>query len=216
MKRFKMQHLGKLLIVLGLICLALPLIARLALHYVEGAVLPADYTVVSENGEVNTLPEAPQIPPAAEEGNADSEKAEQPKADPMAKQTILGSIQIKKINVDEVIVEGAQRWNLAVAIGHIPQTAALGAEGNCVLSGHRNAVNKKFFRHLNKLQAGDKITLKSGESAYTYTVTATKVVEPDDISVLKSQKGEYKLTLITCTPLYLATQRLIIYASLDG
>jgi LPXTG-site transpeptidase (sortase) family protein len=135
---------------------------------------------------------------------------------PVQKQTILGRIKIEKIRLNEVIVEGVERSNLAAGIGHVPGTAGLGMEGNCVLAGHRNATFKTFFRHLDQLELGDQITIIEGDKEYTYTVNNKSVVEPSEVSVLRSTTGHYDLTLITCTPLYIASHRLVISASMTG
>jgi sortase A len=129
-------------------------------------------------------------------------------------QKVLGIIQIKKIKVKEPIVEGVSKTNLKAGIGHIPGTAGLGQPGNCALAGHRNYAFKKFFRRLDELEAGDEILITTKSEDLTYKVTGKVIVEPDDVSVLAGTKDKNIVTLITCTPVYVASHRLIVTAEL--
>ena len=66
------------------------------------------------------------------------------------------------------------------------------------------------------MRPGDQIVLEASDGVYTYTVTGTKVVSPDETWVLY-QPGASTLTLTTCWPLWagaLAQQRLAIFAEL--
>lgn len=136
--------------------------------------------------------------------------------DGLSGQKVLGIIQIKKIKVNEPIVLGVSKANLRAGIGHIPGTAAPGQAGNCALAGHRNYAFKKLFSRLDELKAGDEIRITTKKEDLTYKVTETKVVTPDDVSVLKGSKDKSIITLITCTPKYVASHRLIVTAELTG
>src|SRR5712691_5155923 len=122
----------------------------------------------------------------------------------------LARLVIPKINLSAVVVEGTSRKALLVGPGHLAHTAALGESGNSVVAGHRDT----FFRHLGELVSGDSIYVDRGGKLYHYQVTDTKIIEPNDISVLKSSSGN-RLTLITCYPIHYlgpAPKRLIIVA----
>ena len=144
-------------------------------------------------------------------GGSGSSAAAKPK-----EQKVLGVIQIKKIKLKEPIVEGVGKDNLYAGIGHIPGTAGLGEPGNCALAGHRNYAFKKFFRRLDELDIGDEVIISTKDEDLTYTVTGKSVVEPDDVSVLGGRLDENILTLITCTPVYVASHRLIVTAELTA
>lgn len=135
---------------------------------------------------------------------------------PSAKQTVLGLIIIDKIKIKYPIVEGVREENLRVGIGHIPGTAGLGQPGNCALAGHRNYTFGRFFNRLDELEEGDKITISTKGADYRYIVYEKFVVKPDDVSVLKGSKDEHIITLITCTPIYIASHRLIVRARLES
>jgi sortase A len=138
-----------------------------------------------------------------------------PKANPKPSQKMLGLIEIKKIKVNLPIVEGVESSNLKAGIGHIPGSAGLGQLGNSALAGHRSYTFGNFFNRLDELQIGDIITITTKKSKYTYTIYEKLVVLPENVSVLKSTKDESIITLITCTPVRVATHRLIVHARLE-
>lgn len=131
-----------------------------------------------------------------------------------SKQTVLGVIQIKKIKVRAAIVEGVSESNLSTGIGHIPGTAFPGQAGNCALAGHRSYTFGKFFRRLDELKEGDEIIINTKKEDLKYKVFKIYTVTPDDISILKGSKDDNIITLITCTPVYIASHRLIVTARL--
>lgn len=111
---------------------------------------------------------------------------------------VIGLIEIEALELKYPIVEGADSKQLAYGIGHIPDTAAIGSVGNCVLAGHRGSRYGTYFKYLNRLSAGNmvKITDKEGNE-YLYEVISWEVVGPYDNSV-KAQGEETELTLLTC------------------
>lgn len=122
----------------------------------------------------------------------------------------LGIIKIPKIGVSEYVLEGT-RGELRYGVGHIESTESIGEAGNCALAGHRNT----HFRYLNKLSVGDKIILKAAENTYIYEVYESFTVLPEEIWVLDDVDNEtYVLTLITCTPYAVSSDRLIVRARL--
>lgn len=94
---------------------------------------------------------------------------------------------------------------------------ALPGEGNAVIVGHSsNDVWKpggyKFvFALLERMKPGDKIYVVYRNVRYAYTVSSTKVVQPNDVSVLQPTDTS-QLTLITCTPVGTALRRFIVVA----
>ena len=100
------------------------------------------------------------------------------------------------------------------------QTSAYpGNPGNTVLNGHRD-VQGSVFRNLNKVEAGDEILVYAGDAEYLYYVAETLVV-PEAFASTRQRKEnlrligympEERLTLITCTPIGLATHRLLVIA----
>jgi sortase A len=124
--------------------------------------------------------------------------------------TAIGEIQIPRLNLSVVVVQGESEAILQRAVGHLPRTALPGAEGNVVLAGHRDT----FFRPLKDIEAGDSIVMKTRERDVRYVVEWTEVVKPTDVQVL-DQAGGHRLTLITCFPFYYvgsAPSRFIVFA----
>lgn len=131
-------------------------------------------------------------------------------------QNVIGVIKISKIKVKAPIVEGVKASNLRVGIGHIPGTAGLGKPGNCALAGHRSYTFGKFFNRLDELNKGDMVSIITKDGEYKYKIYDKLVVLPSDVSVLKGSRDDNTITLITCTPIYVASHRLIIKARLES
>ena len=122
---------------------------------------------------------------------------------------ISGLIEIPKIKVNAAILEGTDDSALQYAVGHYPGLGEIGQPGNYVLLGHRNYVYGHFFRNIDKLEVDDQIILTKGTDIYTYSVTESFVVKPEEVWVLE-QTEEATITLITCTPVGTYTDRLIV------
>lgn len=131
------------------------------------------------------------------------------------KQVLLGVIIIDKIKVKAPIVEGIAKENLSSGVGHIPGTAGIGQSGNCAIAGHRSYTFGKYFNRLDEVKIGDEIVIMTKNKNYKYKVYEKLVVLPKDVWVITGAKKESILTLVTCTPIYIATHRLIIHARLE-
>lgn len=124
---------------------------------------------------------------------------------------LVGKLEIPRLNMRVAIVEGDDEQSLSIGAGHVPGSAAFGGVGNAVIAGHRDTA----FRALRNVRIGDQILIHSLHDA-AYRVTSIRTVDPDDISVLRSDAGA-KLTLITCFPFYYvgsAPRRFIVEAQL--
>jgi LPXTG-site transpeptidase (sortase) family protein len=110
--------------------------------------------------------------------------------------------------------------SLLNGVVHFPGTALPGEKGNMFLTGHSSNVfwelskYNTVFALLPKIKIGDKIIIYSDQNVYTYTVTEIKEVYPSDTSSLK-QTDDYRLTLMTCTPVGTTFRRLIVTAQLS-
>ena len=127
--------------------------------------------------------------------------------------SVMGLLIIPKISLEEAIREGSTSSVLSSSLGHMEGTALPGEAGNCCIAGHRNYTFGKYFNRLNEMEIGDLIEIETYDADYTYKVYDIFVVEPTELSVLNEIKGN-NLTLITCTPLFIGSHRLIIRASL--
>jgi LPXTG-site transpeptidase (sortase) family protein len=126
----------------------------------------------------------------------------------------LTRLTVPRIDLDSIVVEGTSHRALLLGPGHMRTTPAPGEAGNSVISGHRDT----FFRHLHELDRGDTLIVQRGGKTFRYQVTGKKVVEPDDLSVIRPAK-DAELTLITCYPTYYvgpAPKRLVVFSRLAG
>lgn len=100
---------------------------------------------------------------------------------------------------------------------HYYGTALPGENGNAAFFGHSSndwwePGNYKFiFVLLEKLAVGDTYEIHYNSKKYVYRVTETKVVEPNDLSVL-NQTATPTSTLITCTPPGTSLRRFVVRA----
>ena len=126
---------------------------------------------------------------------------------------VLGVMKIDKISLKEALKEGVGRSVISSALGHMEGTAFPGEYGNCVVAGHRNYVFGKYFNRLDEIKVGDSIEIETMSDTFKYRVTDKFVVEPTEVSVTDPLEGR-QLTLITCTPLFVGSHRLIVRAEL--
>ena len=126
-------------------------------------------------------------------------------------------ILINSIEVDGLVYEGLESKTMDRGFWHFPTSNLPGQKGNVVIIGHRYAKlppQKDTFFNLDKVKVGDKIQVVQSDIEYTYIVADTRVVEKNDISILQDFT-DYRITLVTCTPLWSAKQRLVIVGKLD-
>ncbi len=126
----------------------------------------------------------------------------------------LTRLSVPKIDLDSVVVEGTSHKALLLGPGHMSDTPAPGESGNSVITGHRDT----FFRHIHELEKGDTVLVQRDGKTYRYQVVGKKIVEPDDLSVIRPAKSS-ELTLITCYPTYYigpAPKRLVVFSKLVG
>jgi sortase A len=125
-----------------------------------------------------------------------------------------GAIQIPKIGLDGIVVEGVGVEDLKKGVGHYPDTKMPGESGNAALAGHRTTYGHPFNR-LDELEPSDEITVTTTAGTFRYLVTEKKVVTPETVEVL-DPTTDNRLTLTTCHPKYSAEQRLIVVAQLSA
>ncbi|MGA8443116.1 MAG: class D sortase [Candidatus Sulfotelmatobacter sp.] len=124
----------------------------------------------------------------------------------------LAVIRIARINVEAPVLEGTNDLTLNRGVGHIPGTAFFEKIGNVGIAGHRDG----FFRGLKDIEVGDRIEVEEPDKIETYIVDRLRIVDPRNVSVLRSSDGP-TLTLVTCYPFYYigrAPQRFIAHAVL--
>ncbi|MCR5671704.1 MAG: class D sortase [Butyrivibrio sp.] len=121
-------------------------------------------------------------------------------------------LRIPVIDSENPISEGTTKEALSRSLGHETGTALPGNEGNCVIAGHRNYTFGKYFNRLDEVKVGDMIYIDTEDDTFEYMVSEIRVVDPDDVSILEQDTDKEILTLYTCTPIYIASHRLVVIA----
>jgi LPXTG-site transpeptidase (sortase) family protein len=125
-------------------------------------------------------------------------------------------IQIPRIDLDMVVVQGTDYTSLKEGPGHYLDTAdPWDGTGRVGIAGHRTTYLHPFF-DLDQVQPGDTITLLTAYGTYTYTVTKNFVLPEATAGVVLEQTQEPTLVLTTCNPRYASSERLIVEADLTG
>ncbi len=107
----------------------------------------------------------------------------------------IAVLEVGRLGVRRVVLEGASGESLAFGVGHVGGTAAPNAPGNCALAGHRD----RAFAFLRDLRPGDIITVRTFGAVRAYVVDGSRVVPWDGIGVLDPTPLD-TLTLVTCYP----------------
>ncbi len=124
-------------------------------------------------------------------------------------------IQVPAIGVDAPVVQGDGWEQLKKGVGQHIGTANPGTDGNLVLSAH-NDIFGEIFRDLDQLKAGDVVVIYTNQRSYTYVITGWQVVEPTQVEVMAPTSNP-TVTLISCYPYRVDTQRIVVRATLqDG
>ena len=148
------------------------------------------------------MPSLPSIERRSDADSTNRPEAEQGKP--------IGSIEIPRLGLSSVVLEGDDAAALLLGVGHLSDTPLPWHDGNTVLAAHRDT----FFRPLAHIRKGDVIRFSTADAALEYVVKELKVVEPTAVEVLEPTSAA-TLTLITCFPFdYIgpAPQRFIVRA----
>jgi sortase A len=107
----------------------------------------------------------------------------------------VGRLTIPRLRLRAMVREGVGEDTLSLALGHIPDTAMPGQPGNVGVAGHRDTI----FRSLRDIHKNDLILFETRVGRYAYRVEETRIVKPENLSVLKASSSR-ELTLVTCYP----------------
>jgi sortase A len=233
-----MKRIGAVLIVIGIIIVMIPVAGSLYTKHQQQKLLDefreqldsqltegtVNESVIQDNSDLNSIfnnettvtdeTDTTGIESSEETTTGASETITT--AGETVKPKVIGTLQIKRLKIDVLVIGGITDADLKVGVGHFPGTADIGAIGNCAIAGHRSYAFGKFFNRLNEMEVGDKIIVSNGTEEFTYVVYKVFVVDPQDTYVLNQVEDNRILTLVTCTPIYIATQRLIVQARIEN
>lgn len=133
----------------------------------------------------------------------------------LADDGIMGHVTIEKIKVDLPIYHGTSEDVLKKGIGHIEGSSLpIGGENNfSILCAHRGLPSAELFTRLNELELGDVFLIHVLDKTLAYEVDEIKVVEPEALMELQMIPDRDLITLMTCTPYGVNTQRLLVRGS---
>ncbi len=120
------------------------------------------------------------------------------------------AIRVPKLGYYAAVKEGISSTVLYSGPGHYPTTVWPGDQGTVGVAAHN-----VYWINFPQLKARDEIDIQTRYGTFRYWVTGSKIVNPDDRTVLVSHAPGYHLVLTTCWPLWagaFATQRYIIFA----
>jgi sortase A len=129
---------------------------------------------------------------------------------PLSEGALIGRIEVPRLRLSTIVLEGDSDQVLRRAVGHIPSTSLPGGSGNVAIAGHRDT----FFRALKNIRRNDSIMLATTAGTFHYRVRSVEIVEPDVTQVL-APSDRPSLTLVTCYPFYFigsAPERYIVNA----
>ena len=151
-----------------------------------------------------TVPATTTIPPAT--------IVAPPRGEPLAR------LDIPRIGMEgTIIIEGVRPSDLRDGPGHFPETPLPGQYGNAALAGHRTTHGQPFFR-IDELAPGDDIIVTTLAGRFTYVVTGTVIVGPNDYQRVIPTVDATRATLVltSCHPRWSTRQRIVVSAEIDA
>ena len=127
---------------------------------------------------------------------------------------IFGVLSIPAIDLEMPIYLGATEQHMADGAAHLSQTSLPigGMDTYCVIAGHRGYCGASYFRHLDQLHIGDRVSVTNLWETLTYRVCEIRVIDPSDVEEILIQPGRELLTLLTCHPYASGgRQRYVVY-----
>lgn len=124
----------------------------------------------------------------------------------------LTRLQIPKLGVNVVVVQGVSTDDLKAGAGHYPETPMPCDAGDVAVAGHRTTYGKPFA-NVDRLRPGDQIVLRTPVGSCVYEVERNPfVVLPTDLAVVSNTPRQFELTLTACDPKGSASHRIVVKA----
>lgn len=135
-------------------------------------------------------------------------------AEPPARGEPVGILQIPRLGLEQVIVQGTGPAELRAGPGHLRGTSMPGEPGNAAIAGSRVS-NGAPFKRLQLLREGSRIDVTTAVGRFQYEVRSVRRVKSGQPDPVRASGGGSTLTLVTSTPAFLAYDRLVVVAELQ-
>jgi sortase A len=207
--------LGTALLVLGVAVLAWTFVVwrwndpftSLYTHWQQGK-LAAEHRRIVAEFQPTTRPPADR-PTKAEEADIVRGEATRLRAS-AGTGAPIGRIIVPELGLNMLFVNGTDHETLKKGPGRY-RGSYMPGEGRLIyIAGHRTTYGAPLA-HIDRLEAGDRITLEMPYGTFVYAVTGHVIVDASDLGVLRSPRHEV-LALQACHPRFFATQRYIVWA----
>jgi sortase A len=126
----------------------------------------------------------------------------------------VGRLQIKRIGLNMVVVQGTDHETLKKGPGHYVPGGLPGGGQLIYIAGHRTTYLAPFS-HIDDIRDGDFIVFQVPYGTFTYRAYHHYVVPSTALSVLETH-GREILRLQACHPRFFATHRYLVDARLVG
>ena len=126
----------------------------------------------------------------------------------------IGRLEIPRIGLDVVVLNGTDTATLQKGPGRYPQTPLPGLGSTTGIAGHRTTYLAPF-RRINEIRDGDEIVVELPYAAFTYEVEKHEIVDPSEVQIV-DPVGYDRLVLTACHPLYSAAERYAVFAKLKS
>lgn len=125
---------------------------------------------------------------------------------------VMGTVSVPSIGVELPIYHGTSTEALSRGAGHLEGTSLpVGGMGtHSVITGHSGLITQRMLTDLEQVQVGEHFYIKTGGETLTYEVNQIHSIDPYDISDLGIDSSHDYVTLMTCTPYGLNTERLVV------
>lgn len=210
--------LGKLFVIIAILVIAFPFVSRHELSKMNKDISHNYYkTDISQNKKDEKLKAKDEYNKSLLYGAFNSageiESLKLPKAKLLSKDLEpIGVLYIPKLDEDIPVYMGTTDDVLTIGVGIVENTSIPGGIGtNSVISGHRGTHNGDFFLHLDKMENGDNVYYVSDGDILKYTTYKTDIVQPDAVSSINIDPDMDQITLLTCTPYLINTERLLVF-----
>lgn len=124
----------------------------------------------------------------------------------------MGAVRYPRLHISLPVRHGTDAATLEKSAGHLYGTSLpVGDEStHAVVAAHRGLADRLMFTNLGLAKKGDLFEIDVQGERLRYKVTDIRVNGPDDVKPLAVEKGRDLVTLYTCTPYGVNTQRLLV------